>query len=313
MRLSIKVSNVDTSSLIWAEQFTIPNTDREKSLLNITDRINSRAIADIQQDRSSRARAKDIGQSDATDLYYKSRALIRTKDPTDNFTAEKLVRRSIELGPELFGGHMGLAVLYLVRTTSVWSKDIQGDLEICRQAANAAASADENSVGPQVMLTFISAYKRQFSTAMEYVRDCERLGTSRGTVSALRGVMLSFQGQSEEALTILERTQLTDADQKKAFVLNIGRNYLINGDYDLAIPKLEKYLGRCPAGDLAQLFLGNCYDATGQIDKARACVTKQLSLCPYTTIKRISYVTPYPEDTLNSFNAFLRKYGVPEN
>lgn len=312
-QLSVKLSKLDTSSLIWAEQFDIPRTNYTEALSRIADKIIGRTYADLHRDRSSHARAIDIDQSSATDLYYKSRSLIRTKIPADNFAAEKLVHRSITMAPELFGGHMGLAVLYLVRTTSVWSKDVLGDLEIGRQAANAAAGVDENSIGPPQMLAFYSAYKRQFSAAMEYIADCEKLGSTRASAKGLRGVMLSYQGQFDEALAFLESAQRSDADQRKNYALNIGRTHFMSGDFDLAIPKLEKFVGQYPAGDLALLFLGNCYDGTDQPDKARACVATQISLCPFTTIERISHVTPYTEEVLRTFRAFLRKYGVPEN
>jgi DNA-binding winged helix-turn-helix (wHTH) protein len=117
--LSVKLSNVETSSLIWAEQFDFPNAGDAMTLSRIADKIIGRTYADLHLDRTRQAKAKDDEQSGATELYYKSRGLIRTRVPADNFAAEKLVRRSIGLAPELFGGHMGLALIYLSRASEV--------------------------------------------------------------------------------------------------------------------------------------------------------------------------------------------------
>lgn len=311
-RMSIKLYSIGSSKIHWATTFDVDMDAGTSELQLIAEKISNRVFFDISKDRIRRAGSKEIDTADATDLFYKARKLFRSKNPTDNFAAEKLLKRSIELQPELFSGYIGLAIVYLERATSVWSNETASDLDKSREAASAAANIEEHAFAPVMMLAIIAAYNRQFEAALEYANRTHQLDAANFNTTIIRGLILSYMGKTQEALELLLAGQETNDDDSKTGNINLGRAYFINGDYDLAIPKLEMFTSLAPAAELAQLFLGNCYDATDQHDKAQACVTKQLSLCPHTTIERISHVTPYPKKTLKTFNAFLRKYDVPE-
>ena len=312
VRLSIKLSRVDTTSLLWASNFDFSIEGWLDGLSLASDKIVNQVFSNISNDRTRQAGAQNIEATSAIELFYQARHLWQSKIPEENFAAEKLLNRSIELQPELFSGYIGLASTYLLRASSVWSEDVVGDLEKGRSATSVAANTNPRSFAPPHILAYFAAYKRQFDAAFEYVELAGNLDPTSGPTINLRGVILSYMGQTEEALEQMELGEKIFADQERSY-LNIGRTHFIGGNYDLAIPKLEMFVGLKPAADLAQLFLGNCYDATGQPDKARACVDKQMSLCPFTSLERISHVTPYPAKMLKTFRAFLRRYDVPEN
>lgn len=311
-KFSIKLFRVGSSKLIWAANFDIDMNAGAADLDSVVEKISNRVFFDISRDRIRRADSKEIDTADATDLFYKARPLFRSQVPEDNRTAEKLLKRSTVLQPELFSGHIGLAMVYMQRASSVWTKDIVGNFEKSRDAANIAINIEAHSFAPFVVLAIIAAYQRRFESAIEYSEMVQNYAPTNFNSTLLRGLIQSYLGQSKEALVLLHASQKANAADSKSNNMDLGRAYFINGDYDLAIPKLEMFTGRAPAAELAQLFLGNCYEATGRHDKARACVDKQLSLCPHTTIERVMLVTPYPEKTLTSFHAFLREYNVPE-
>lgn len=311
-RLSIKLFSTGSSKLLWAANFDIDIDAGTTDLQSTVEKISNHVFFDISEDRIRRASSKKIDTADAVDLFYKARPLFRSKIFEENFTAELMLKRSAELQPELFSGHIGLAIVYIVRASSVWSKDVVGDLEKSRLAASAAANIEERAFAPVMMLAIVAAYQRRFEAALEYANVAHKLDPTNFNTTVIRGLILSYLGQNEEALDLLHASQQANEDDNKFNNLNLGRAYFINGDYELAIPKLEMFVGMAPAAELAQLFLGNCYDATGQKDKAQACVNTQLLLCPHTTIERTTFVTPYPEETLTSFHAFLRDHNVPE-
>ncbi|PHR54058.1 MAG: hypothetical protein COA47_16085 [Robiginitomaculum sp.] len=306
-----KLTGVEADRLIWADQFTCPAGGDQSALELCTDKIINRVLADLALDRTKIAAAKGASSADPVDLFYNARRLLRTRMPEDYITAEKLLRRSVELQPDLYVSHMGLAILYLIRASGIWSSDPAGELERTQQSANKALSVNERAYTPVHLLAYVAVYQRQYDVAEDYVRLAESLTPSGNPSHGLRGILQSYQGNLAEALAHFEQGSRVDIDQKNTYVLNTGRAYFIAGDFNLAIPKLEQYARFSQAADLVQLILGFCYDATGNSDKARACVDTQLALCPFTSIKRISLVTPYPLDVLEQFNEFLRQYDVP--
>jgi DNA-binding winged helix-turn-helix (wHTH) protein/tetratricopeptide (TPR) repeat protein len=311
-KLSVKLSSVGSERLIWAEVFDVCAIGWSKNRSLATDTIVNRVFADIADDRTRLAREQTPDSVDAADLSYQARHLIRTKNPKDNFAAEKLLIRSVELQPDHYSGCFSLAYLYLIRASSVWTKSVAEALEDGRAAASVAAFIAPNASAPREILACYAAYQRQFSAALEYAELACKLEPTNSVANTVRALILSFTEQTEEALDILQFANKTNAGRKNDFFLNTGRALFINGDYDLAIPKLEMYTALAPAADLAQLFLGNCYFAVGLNDKARTCVKTHLSLCPHTTIERTTHVTPYPDATLASFHSFLRIHNVPE-
>jgi len=220
--------------------------------------------------------------------------------------------RALEIDPEYARAHMILAWAYAYRTLAGWTDDPQTEIGLSREAALKAVILDKNDFWGHAALSFAELHGRNHDRSLNAINRAVALNPNSADSHALRGVVLNFVGDPEEALDDMKLAVRLNPNHPAWYFVGLGRAYYELGKFEQAIPYLESLVDA--GGDILswRALLIASYMAAGRTDQARAEVSSLLAARPGARCAKVLAVTPYRgEEAAARYMELLKSAGLP--
>jgi len=208
IRITAQLIDAETGDHIWAEKF-----DRESAAVftvqdQVVQTIVSTLVGRVQVSHVEQARRKQPASVAAYEYVLKANAL-PWDDPDSAAEAIRLLKVAIEIDPRYGMAHALLAAL----RCDQW-RDDPGDantaLDEAYALAKRAIELDENESTCFSMLAWVCLLRRSLDLALQYVRRAVEINPTNQWNMGDMGVILTYEGQPEEALVWLKRAKEID-------------------------------------------------------------------------------------------------------
>jgi adenylate cyclase len=310
IRVTVQMIEASTGEHIWAERY-----DRElHDIFELQDELSQSIVATLPG-RLESAEMQHLIQKPPEDMAaydYLLAAKIHHHKFTkkDNSKAMELLNKAIELDPRFAPAHAWKACVMGQAIVRGYSENRDNMSREALKAVETAYKLDENDVEANRILCEVAMHNRDWSKAKLHQDRALRLNPNDPRLVAQRGELLTWLGQAEEGLSMIEKAMRLDPYDAQARAHLRGRALFVLRRYDAAIEAYK--MKTSPRADhIADLAA--CYAQLGNETEARAQIEAALKLNPALTISSYLGDLLYCVDTDRQHHIeALRKAGLPE-
>ena len=308
IRISVQLIDAETGSHVWNEKFD----RREDEIFLVLDRvvqtIVSTLVGRVQVSVNERSRRKPPTNLAAYECVLKANAL-PWDDAAGATEATRLVEKAIELDPGYALAHTLLAAL----TYSRWEEGPRGSdaaMDKAYALLMRAIELDDSESTGHALLASIFLQRRSFNLAVRYSRRAREINPNNQWNTADLGTILTYVGESEEALACFSRAREIDPYfDEPWYWRSMGLAYMNVDRYADALESLSH--ARVRAFPYAALAAG-CHARLGDVLGAKASVAECLALFPdFSTTQFVSKQPFKIHADSERLGATLRLAGLP--
>ena len=272
-------------------------------------RIVSTLVGRVRAVDAERARRKPPASLAAYECVLHGNAL-SWGDPAGAAEAIRLFEQAIELDPDYGFAHALLAVMRYRQ----WDDELGGSDAALDEAWRLAMRAVELSGNESTCFSILSQVcllRRSFDLALQHMRRAIEINPTNQWNTADMGIVLSYVGRAEEALSWFARAREIDPFFDPAWYCHeLGRTRMLLRDYEAALEQLERAFPR-PWRVVG--YMAGCHAKLGAPARARELAAECLARKPDYTITRWLAKEPFkdPADAAHLADC-LRAAGLPE-
>lgn len=309
IRITAQLIDSETGSHIWAEKFDRETVDIFAVQDQVVRTIVSTLVGRVQVSDVERARRKPPASLAAYEYLLQGNA-IAWDTPEGLDEATRLFEKAVEIDPNYGFAHALLAATCY----SKWYADFSGSDALLSQAyarARRSVELDENESTCFSMLAVVCLLRHSFDLALQHSRRAIEINPTNQWNNADMGQVLTYLGESEEALKWFTRAREIDSYfDPPWYWRGIGQAHMLLRCYREAVSLFEHAstdsyrISALKAGCLAQLG-----DSAGAELAAREC----LAMKPEFTVRMFMSKEPFknPADAAHQAES-LRMAGLPE-
>lgn len=279
IRVTVQLLDAMNGNHIWAESF-----DRnlsKSSAFDIHDDISKRVSSAISPPFGilahlafGKVRGQTIKENDLNSLLHTTNAYYRNLAPADHLKCRVVLENAAERHQ---GDATVWALLSYVYSDEHWfgHNELPNSVGRALEAARRAVELDPNSDRTRMAICRASFHDGDPGAVKAEAERVLRLAPNNGTRLAQAGMWLSWAGDWDRGVGLIERGYDIDASMPRWFRLPIILNHYGNRDYELAVKELERFdmprfwvpyaISAAAYGQLGQLL-----DAGKAIERLRA-------------------------------------------
>jgi len=316
VRITAQLIDAKIDKHVWAERY-----DRElKDVFQVQDEITESIVASVAPEYLSaelqRAQAQDAPNLEAWDTFMRGywHYLRYTKD--DNETAQRLIRRALELDPGRANYHAVLAVTHLLDGLYGWSPSRDESLRTALEIAERGLALDDQDAQVVRVPGLIHFFSRRYAAARSYYERAVATNPYEAENHALLGAAFGVDGEYDAALSAFETAfRLSPRDVHAPTWYNyLAVAAFIVGRDEEAAEWARKTIEANPQFPGGHRTLAAANGAMERTEEAERAAGKLLELLPHLTIKQLRQSIPYFKDPdgLERYLDGLRWAGIPE-
>jgi adenylate cyclase len=201
LRVTAQLIEAATSAHLWAERYDRAMTDVFALQDEITERIVTTLVSNIERSIIERARRKPPDSLDAYELFLHGRELRNTSRPEDMLAAEAKLERAVELDPGFASVYAEIAYIQYVYVTWRWNPE-RRDAQLSKGFTNARRALALEASLPLAnrVLGMLHLRARQYADAVTWTQRAVALNPGEAESYAWLANVLSYVGRSAEAL-----------------------------------------------------------------------------------------------------------------
>ncbi len=313
VRITAQLIDASTGSHIWADRYDGDLTD----VFALQDEITKRVVAAIEPKlleaegiRSQSRSPEDLG---AWDMVISANSLFWRLTKVEGNAAIAILQRAVERYPNYAPAHSMLAFMMLVSGYVGWSV---GEPEpLVKQAAALAARAaelDDSDPWAHLALGYVAYTMRRTDEAVEEFERALELNPNFAAAHGYLGLALALDGRTDLAILHVEQAIRMSPHDPQNAIFNVGlavAHYLA-GRYSEAVGFGRKSLQQRDGMTGGHRIYCASLAQAGQIDEARAALTRLKELHPDISIAWIETYVPYTPGTMPRFLDGMRKAGL---
>jgi len=310
VRVTVQLVDAATGNHIWAERYDRDFVD----LFDLQDELTRAIVATLPgrlgAAEAERLRRKPPSDMAAFDYLLAGKIHHHRATPQDNDEALRLLDKAIALDPQFAQAHAWKACTLGQAAERGFRDPPEKFLMLAWEEINKAVALDENDVECHRLLCEVCIETRQLDQAVLHNERALAMNPNDPRLVAQKGEVLTWLGQSAEAVEWLETAMRLDPHGAPARAHLLGRALFGARRYAEALEAFRRI--RAPRhGHLA--FMAACAAQLGRDDEARERVAAALALKPDLTIKRFVEGLFYRDASdREHLAAGLRKAGLPE-
>ncbi len=311
VRITAQLIDASTGSHIWADRYDGELTD----IFALQDEITKKVVAAIEPKlleaegiRSQNRSPEDFG---AWDMVINANSLFWRLTKAEGDAAIEILQSAVERYPNYAPAHSMLAFDILVSGYVGWRLT---EPQV-RQAATLAARAaelDNSDPWAHLALGYVAYTMRRTDEAVEEFERALELNPNFAAAHGYLGMALALDGRSDQAITHLEQAIRMSPHDPQNAIFNVGLAvvHYLAGRYAEAVGFGRKSLQlRDGMTGGHRIYCASLAQA-GQIDEARAALTRLKELQPDISIAWIETYVPYTPGQIAKFLEGMRKAGL---
>lgn len=313
LRITAQLIDALAGYHLWSERY-----DREiEDIFALQDEITLKIVEALQVNltvgEQARIERRGTNNLDAWLLITQSRAHAIQFSREGNVRSRELAQKAIELDPEFAGAYTRLGWTYWNDAQTGWSESRLASLKRAAELAHKSVKLDDSFSGTYRLLAAIHLLLRQHEEATAYIEKAIDLSPNYSTHIAFLAFIKNYSGDPERAIVLLRKAMRLSPYYPDWYLGELGRAYLLTGQYEKAITALEQRLQRNPNSGEAHVLLAAAYGKLGKKAEARAALEEFLKPRPYYTLRHYAQGEFYKDEKdLAHVLDGLRKAGLPE-
>ena len=315
LRITAELSNVETTSLVWADRYDGDLAD----LFDLQDRIATRIVWSVaphlREAELRSARRKRPENMNAYDLLMQAIDLLYHMNPPDFARAGELLREAIAADDSYATGYAYAALWQVHNINQGWSNDIGTD---SMDAARLAAAAVDRDPADGFALAIYGHTKavlfRDYRAAMELFNRALEVAPGNAMAWTLSSGVYSYVGQAKSAIERAEvGMRLSPVDTQSFFYLIfLTLAHYVGENYEEAIIWGRKSTRLSDRLCSNLRFLIASLVAVDKLDEARHFANILLEISPRFRLSAYSKWCPLQSDLRRALINRLHRAGLPE-
>jgi TolB-like protein/Tfp pilus assembly protein PilF len=311
IRVTAQLIDTKTGGHVWSNRYLRPATDLFDVQSDVTERIAGTligyegAVAEAERSVIRRKAPSDLTAYDTYLLGMEAKHTV-TKEGLDE--AERLLRKSLEIDPQLARAYVGLAYVYEYRIDLGLGTSVADNLAKLMESARNAVRLDPNDGESQLVLGHAYAYQGMADQALVQFAKAEALAPNNADVLILIAWFLPQFGQPDRAVELVETALQLNPNYPYWYNQGLRLVYFFGGQYDKSV-KYSKLIKAPFATDYAYLAAASAMAGDMAGAKAAAADTARLD-ANWSVEQYLSDGGGYPDDVVMPFIEGARKAGV---
>jgi adenylate cyclase len=311
VRVTAQLIEAATSAHLWAERYDRAITDIFVVQDEITERIATTLVSNIERSIIEQTRRRPPESFDAYEMFLHGREQRNASRPDLTVAAEQQFERSVALDPGFAPAHAEIAYIQYLYVT--WRRHPeQRDAQLAKGFASARRALELEASLPLAnrALGMLHLRSREYADAITWMQRAVALNPGEAESYAWLANVLSYVGRSAEALEQLAHATRLDPLHPPLWDFYIGRALLHLGRYQEALTSLDTAFRRAPFFGHIQLYRAAALAHLGRPDEAQAVLSVPAL---YPSIGDIRRFDSYMESSeFDRFIEGLRKARLPE-
>jgi tetratricopeptide (TPR) repeat protein len=315
VRITAQLIDGASGNHLWAERYDRLLEDIFEVQDEITQTVVGAIVPELNRAERERALQTPPENLDAWDYFHRGRWHLYKFAKSENFKAQELFRRAIEIDPSFSQAYAGMADAKFTSYFGAFTATPAEDLMEGFEAAKQAVANDEKDADAHATLGVMHFARREHALAIEALQSALATNPSSAVAHHWLGLVYAFIGRFDEAIAEQDiATKLSPSDPMLWAIMNVrAYAYLNSGRYEQAVEWAHRAIRRPNApqnpyiAHVVALSHSNCPD------EARQAAKTLLERFPDLSIERIRDKTPFNrEEDMELWLDGLRKSGVPE-
>jgi adenylate cyclase len=316
VRVTAQLIEAATSAHLWAERYDRAITDIFALQDEITERIATTLVSNIERSIIEQARRRPPESFDAYELFLHGREQRNMSQPDAMVAAETLFDRAVALDPGFASAYAEIAYIQYIYVTWRWEPE-RRDAHLSKGFASARRALALEASLPLAnrALGMLHLRAREYADAVLWTQRAVALNPGEAESYAWLANVLSYVGRSDEALEQLAHATRLDPLHPPLWDFYIGRALVHLGRYEEALTSLDTGLRRAPHFGHFQRYRAAAQAHLGRQEEARATLSVPASpgIYIYRTIRDVRRWDSYLDSIeFERLIEGLRKAGFPE-
>jgi TolB-like protein/class 3 adenylate cyclase len=283
LRVGVELSDAMQGTQLWSDRYEGGGKEvfeiQDKIVRSIVGALAVKLTALEQQ----RAVSKPPENLEAYDLVLRARELIGRLERGANRDARALLAQALRMAPNYADAYVALGDAEFQRTAFGWIEDVQEGLRRSEEAVHRALAIDSPGANARAhgVLASVYSFIGKFDQALAEANRAIEVNGSDTYAHALRGDVLLWRGDLEEAAAAIETARRFDPLIRSEMGFDLALAYLVLGRNQDSLAVSETFIARfgevaflhaVRAGALAQL---------GRLDEAKKAAEETRRLNPF--------------------------------
>jgi len=300
-RVRITAQLIDGASghHLWAEKYDRKLDDIFEVQDDIVQRIAALVAPELAKAALKRATSKQAQNLDAWDLCLRGMAAIRERTAEGNAKARDSFNRAIATQPDYADAHAGLAMSYNQDIFIEGAEDRTATATQAVEAARKAIECDELSSWAHHELSTAYQWLNRLDDALAEARIAVDLNPNDAYGLHALGNKSDLAGDPD-GIAFMEKAQKLNPEDARlpAHLTFLARAYVNIGNHGAAVDRARQAIRRRPDFVPAYYILAIALGHLGELDEARAVLTKCDELSPDFVKSRQNW-QPYADPASN--------------
>jgi TolB-like protein len=309
VRISVQLIDGETGHQVWGEKFDRAQAEIFDVQDEVVKRIVGTVVGRVQMSDAERARRKPTSSLAAYECVQRGNAL-PWDDPQGAAEATRLFEQAIQLDP---GYAMAYALLGTMRIGEWRNAPMGNDAALDEACAltKRAVDLDDGDSTCHSLYAHACLYRRAYGLALQHVRRSVEVNPNNPWNRADMGVVLTYAGAPEEALSWLERAREIDPYFDPPWHWRqAGLACMMMGHYEEALAMFDHMPVLTPR---ASAYVAACHARLGHQDLARKHVAECLAAQPAFSVRHFVSREPFRDAAdAERLTESLRLAGLPE-
>jgi TolB-like protein len=311
IRVTAQLVDAETGGHVWSNRYDRPATDLFDVQSDVTGKIAATvagyegAVAEAERSLIRRKPPKDLTAYETYLLGMEAKHTV-TKEGLDE--GERLLRKALEIDPQLARAYVGLSYVYEYRI-DFGLGTVADNLAKLMDSARNAVRLDPNDGETQLVLGHAFAYHGMPDQALEQFTKAEALAPHNADLLILIAWFLPQFGQPDRAVELAEKALQLNPNYPYWYNQGLRYAYFFDRQFDKSV-KYSKLVTDPFATDYA--YLAAAAAMAGDVPQAKVAAAEVVRLDPdWSVEKYLSDAGGFPDDAATLFVEGARKAGVP--
>jgi len=311
IRVTALLIDTRTGGNVWSDRYDRPATDLFKVQSDVTEKIAATltgyegAVAEAERSLIRRKSPSDLTAYETYLLGMEAKHKV-TKEGLDE--GERLLRKALEIDPQLARAYVGLAYIYDYRIDLGLGISVADNLTKLMEAARNAVRLDPNDGETQLVLGHAFAYQGMADQALEQFAKAEALAPNNADLLINIAWFLPQFGQPDRAVELTEKALKLNPNYPYWYNQELRLAYFFGRQFDKSVKYAKQVTTPFPT-DYAYLAAASAM--TDDMVGAKAAAEEVVRLDPNWSVEKyMSDGGGYPDDAAMLFIDGARKAGV---